>query len=217
MNKQVILLSALFSSLLVSFAARAVETTELKVKGSIRPPACIPGFSGGGEVDFGNIKAATLKAGQYTALPEKQIDFTVSCDQNARVTLSVTDNRSVSRFLSVFDEEEAIQTFGLGSVDGKKVGVYRLKMSAPTLDGTAVNMYYTKLNGSVQGTYGVAALLTNTNDYLFGFANGTNRTIVGKLLNVSIKVEARLNKPENLNLTGDIPLDGSATFEIQYQ
>lgn len=216
MNKQIVLLSALLASLLVSFAARAAETTELQVKGSIRPPACIPSFADGGVVDFGVIKVADLKAGQYTTLPEKQVNFNVSCDQAAKIVLTVTDNRAASRVTDTFNSlDAAIHVFGLGSVDGKNVGGYRLTMLSETnLDGkTAIKYYRTASSG-----YQEAIILANNTGYSFAFStDGSAQPSSGKLLNVAIKVETRLNKPANLNLTGDVPLDGSATFEIKYQ
>ncbi|AKZ63399.1 hypothetical protein F506_12610 [Herbaspirillum hiltneri N3] len=221
MNKQVVLLSALLASSLVSFAARAVDTTELQVKGSIRPSACIPSFTNGGEVDFGTIRAADLKAGKYTALPVKQINFNVSCDQSRTIELLVHDNRAASyvrgSYTGIYGgEDDAVQVFGLGSVDGKKVGGYRLVMSDITVDGTPATSGYMARPLYGKG-YAPGGVLANNTGYYFVFIVTWPYAAASKFLNVKINVEALLNKPENLNLTGDIPLDGSATFEIRYR
>lgn len=219
MNKQINLLSALAAFLLVSLSAQAADTAELKVRGVIRPPACTPSLAGNGVVDYGTIPAKSLKPGAYTQLPEKQISITVTCSSPIKVALTFTDNRAASRVSGILTHtnqpSQDIHNFGLGTVEGRNVGGYALSLApGSTVDGKAATSLYSKNSGSswTSGVY----YLTN-NGYYFSF-NSDASSAPGSLqvLNANINVYVGLNKPGNLNLTKDVPLDGSATIEVKY-
>lgn len=81
--------SAVFSA----SSSIAADSVDLKVIGTITPVACTPTLSGGGTVDYGTIKADTLKADDYTVLPMRTLDFSITCDGNAKVAVSAISGR----------------------------------------------------------------------------------------------------------------------------
>jgi type 1 fimbria pilin len=216
MNKQFALLSTLAVSLLASFAVHAADTTELKVKGVIRPAACTPTLTGGGMVDYGNIPASSLTAGGYTKLGAKQIGLTVSCDAATKIAIRLTDNRVASKVAGItssISRSGDQYNYGLGAVDGKNVGGYAISMAPETTaDGASVTNLYADGNAwSDTTTY-----LENSGT-LFSFgATGTKTPLAAKSFNLKLNVETFINKKENLDLTKDVPLDGSATIEVRY-
>jgi len=212
--KKIVLLSTLSAALLASFGAHAADTTELKVKGVIRPVACTPSFSGGNVVDYGTIPAKSLTAGAYTKLAEKSVPFSISCDAKTKMALKVADNRASS---VITDIEEARYNFGLGNVGTANIGGYTLKFlqSSVTTDGQPANQIFSTDGNKTWTATGVNGTLGK--DRTFSWADaGATVPAPFKLVSGSITVFPTLNKPENLPLTQDIPLDGSATLEVVY-
>ncbi|WP_034295414.1 DUF1120 domain-containing protein [Herbaspirillum sp. RV1423] len=213
MNKHITLLSALAASLLLSAAAQAADTAELKVKGVIKPSACTPTLTASGVVDYGTMTASTLKPGIYTTLPEKQVSMTVTCDAHTKVALLFTDNRAATRVTGIVGSTERFN-FGLGSVAGKNIGGYTIKFdSSTTIDGVTVANLHSTDAGATWSTNTAYADTTGT---YMSFATSGTTPSAGKVFTVALNVQAVINKPENLPTTQDIPLDGSTTIEVKY-
>lgn len=213
--KSILAFAALAASL-ISGAAVAGPTTQLKVVGTIKPPACAPSFSAGGVIDYGTIPSGSLTAGQYKTLPSKTVTFSISCDAMVKTALKVTDNRTASAVPEATGYGTNF-TYGLGSVAGKNVGGYTINMEASSVsvDGASAglmfstdgNQTWTATNGA--GTFG------KDRSWSWG-SSGTSTPGAYKNIVGTVNVVAYLNKPENLPLSQDIPLDGSATFEVVY-
>lgn len=225
--KKITLLSTLAATLFVSFAAHAAETTELKVKGVVRPAACTPSFTSGGVIDYGTIPAKSLSATDYTVLTEKTIAFTVTCDGDAKVAISGTDNRASSvlaggttKINSVYADN---YSFGLGSVGGKNIGAYIIRLMPTTFNSTNANgtasnnvdIIQSDNGGSNWATTGTVGAFYKARMFSFG-AGGTTTPAAYKTLTGTLAVQAVLNKSTELPVTQDIQLDGSATLEVKY-
>lgn len=211
--KNVALLSILLLSLLASLGAQAADTAELKVKGSIRPSACTPSFTGDGTVDYGTIAAKSLNAASGTQLAAKTIAFAVTCAAPTRMVLVTTDNRASSVVTGLISTGGA---FGLGAYQGKNIGVYNVFVTPGTFtaDGSAVDVIYSldrslsrweKADTGNIGLVGISFASTNTT------TPGAYQAISG-----IFTVQATINKGSLLPLTENIPLDGSATVELMY-
>ncbi|WP_165774488.1 DUF1120 domain-containing protein [Herbaspirillum robiniae] len=213
--KNILAFTALAASL-ISGAAVAGPSAELKVAGTIKPPACQPSFSGGGVADFGTIPSASLVVGQHKKLPWKNIPFSITCDAPIKVALKATDNRASSAVTSATGSD-ANFTYGLGTVAGKKVGGYHLGMAANavTTDGATPRLLYsTDGNQSWTITDGGGQF---AKDRALAWT-GASGTMPAAFSNITgaIWIRVSLEKPENLPLTQDVPLDGSATLEVLY-
>ena len=213
--KKIILLSTLSAALLASFGAHAADTTELRVKGVIRPVACTPSFTGGNVVDYGTIPAKSLTAGAYTALATKSVPFSISCDAKTKMALKVADNRASSVVLTT--NQSDVHIFGLGSVGTANIGGYTLffQQSGVTTDGQPANQIVSVDGNKTWIQTGAGGQLSKIATFSWADA-GAAVPAPFKLVSGSIVVSPSLNKPENLPLTQDIPLDGSATLEVVY-
>ncbi|WP_034295412.1 DUF1120 domain-containing protein [Herbaspirillum sp. RV1423] len=212
--KKIALLSTLALALTVSFGAQAADTAELKVKGVIKPAACKPNFSSGGVVDYGDIPAASLTAGQYKKLVTKQVDFRIDCDAATKMAIKLTDNRASSRVPGITGAATDPYNYGLGTVNGKQVGGYSLSFDASTMtDGNSVRNIFSPDGG--KSWYGGAVNIQHDGEY-FSFGDTNNLPVAFKQLTAKINIDTVLNKPENLNLSNDVPLDGSSTIEVIY-
>ncbi|MFL9927084.1 DUF1120 domain-containing protein [Herbaspirillum lusitanum] len=213
--KNLIAASALIAVAMVANLAHAADTAELQVKGVIKPAACKPTFSGGGVVDYGVIPASRLTAGAYTKLEKKDVTITVSCDAAAKIALVAADNRAASKVTGITESLRSGEryNYGLGTVAGKNVGGYAISMlPETTADAKPVTNLYQEGNG-----WGDKVTYVENDGNMFSFAApGTKTPLAIKQLVARIGIETVLNKPENLPLTQEVPLDGSATIEIKY-
>lgn len=212
------LLSMLILMTAASAAAisHAAPSVELKVTGVIRPVACNPTLAADGVVDYGNISATALRQGQATVLPARQVSLIVSCNAAAKIALAVVDNRSSSRLAGVTDSIQpgADYNFGLGLAGGKKIGGYVLSFeNGATADGRGVSGLVSTDRGNSWSAG--ASYIQHEGSYYSFSDNGANPTMQ-KVLSALIKVQAVLNKAEELPLTQDVLLDGSATIEVKY-
>lgn len=218
MNKQVTLLCTLAASLLFSFSAQAAETAEIKVKGSVLPPACVPAFVSGDTVDYGTIPLSTLKSGAYAQLETRSIPFTVTCNAKMQIGITATDNRAASRLYTVGALPD-MHIFGLGMVGGRKVGGYTLYLGKNMkVDGNAQSTnLFRQIGGASSWTTGVEgnARFDNNAGYIFTLGSG-NTPATGQTWTFDIKITTYLNTLENLNVANAFPLDGSATIEVKY-
>lgn len=211
--KNFALLTTLSVVLLTSFAAQAAETTELKVKGAVRPSACSPSFTSGGVVDYGTIPVKSLNANTGTQLQAKTIPFAISCAAPTKLALRTIDNRASS----VVEGLSAVGgSYGLGTYQGKKVGVYNVFVTPGSFTGDASPVDVIRELNYVGGGW-AKALAGNLGAVRHSFAQantvapGAYKTITG-----TFTIQVTINKGSELPLTDNIPLDGSATIEVQY-
>ena len=200
---------------LASAASFAAPTVELKVTGVITPPACQPGFSDAGVVDYGVIPAASLKVGENKSLDVRQVTLNVTCDSAAKIALKFSDNRASSRVAGLvsLDYKPEDFNYGLGAVAGQNVGGYYLALEAgTTADGVVVKNMWS--NDGKKWLDTVKNLQHVNHRYTFGDSN--LQPVAFRQLSLKINVHTVLNKPENLPLTQEVPLDGSATGELVY-
>lgn len=127
----------------------AADSADIKVDGSIVPPACVPSMSGGAVFDYGGIKAASLAQDAYNGLSEKSLDISVTCDSPMKIAFAGIDNRAGTAadvegvWLIIGNAGKGdTSTFGLGTTSaGQKIGVYKMIVdSTITLDGKLASL-----------------------------------------------------------------------------
>lgn len=212
--------SALLLSLMTFYLTQEARSEELSVHGVIRPIACIPSLPNGGTVNYGTIPASSLTADAYTPLGGKTIPFTITCSAATKIALKASDNRTGTSIPGIVDLVPDSGLYGLGMVAGKKVGSYLLyfPQSGVTTDQVGANQIVsTDGNKTWTPTGGGAGSGRLGNDRTFSWAapRGTI-PMAFKTIRGDIHVYTYINKPENLPLAQNVPLDGSATLEIIY-
>ncbi|PMX11324.1 MULTISPECIES: DUF1120 domain-containing protein [Pseudomonas] len=196
--------------------AQAASTVDLRVTGLITPMACTPVFSGGGLVEFGKISQQDLNQATGTRLPLKSLTLTVSCNAPGRYALRMRDNREGSAHVN------SEIYYGLGyDNSGNKVGVYSLKFDPKQTVASPLPQVF----GTESTTGGAAWRTANQNPIdigarsLLGFTDiegSTDGPAAIQTLTSTLTLEAVINAKQNLDLSTDIPLDGSATLEVVY-
>jgi len=207
---------ALIVLILLSGAAQASSTVELTVTGLITPMACTPVLSSGGRVDFGKISQKDLNQATGTRLPLKYLTLTVSCNAAGRYALRMRDNRDGTAHVN----SEIYYGLGLDK-SGNKIGVYSVSFDPKQTVVDDLPQVY----GTESTTGGVAWRTSNTNPIdigsrsLLGFSDVVGSTAGPSAiqnLSSTLKLEAVINAKQNLDLSTDTPMDGSATLEVVY-
>lgn len=202
--------------LAASASAQAASTVELTVGGLITPMACTPVLSGGGLIDFGKISRQDLNQATGTRLPLKSLTLTVSCNAPGRYALRMRDNRDGTAHVN----SEIYYGLGLDSA-GNKIGVYSVKFDPRKTVADALPVIY----GTESTTGGLAWRTSNSNPIdigsrsLLGFTEvaGSNAGPSAiQNLTSTLTLEAVINARQNLDLSVETPIDGSATLEVVY-
>lgn len=226
--KNTMLLSVLFAALTLSAGARAADTAELKVKGSVKPPSCTVSLAAGGVIDYGDIPPSRLSTTAATKLERRTTTFSIDCATGkTKMALKLSDNRA-SSVVAAIGKLPSGFFYGLGIVDGKKIGVYTVTMDKVQADGYHVALYLNRGLGSDPNTWDNAyssygAFFRPTLIYTWApndpesirnatqHAPGAFSTVSGELA-----VEVTIDKLANLPVRDAIPLDGSSTLELVY-
>jgi type 1 fimbria pilin len=234
MKKTLLAASLAATTIFSASTTFAADSVELKVIGTIIPAACIPTLSGGGSIDYGDMKADTLKQDDYTVLAEKTLDFSIACDAKAKVAVKVINGRlntlagSTENALSGAGAVPTGVTlttgdaaYGLGLAGSAKIGGYGIALSTLLADGTAVDSIYKSADASVTTwTKGkTKSSLTTSTDELTLTSWATTGTLVPIALEAlagTLSVQAYINKTSALDMTQAIKLDGMATLEVVY-
>ncbi|CAI0770411.1 DUF1120 domain-containing protein [Serratia quinivorans] len=217
-------------------SAFAADSVDLKVIGTITPVACTPTLSGGGTVDYGTIKADTLKADDYTVLPVKSLDFSITCDGNAKVAVNAFSGRMGTTvgdaeatngaatipagitLLGLDSTTVTMQAFGLGLDGTKKIGGYATGIGVTGAKADGVEVDSINRYGSGVWTKAVTnnIMSSKTERHITWAATGTLTPVAFKTLAAKLDVQAFINKASELDITKPIHLDGLATIELVY-
>ncbi|WP_079214831.1 DUF1120 domain-containing protein [Herbaspirillum robiniae] len=207
---------------LASSAAVAGPTTELKVTGVIKPVACTPTIGAGSAVvDYGTITAGSLENGKNKVLDTREVPFSISCEAPVKMAVTATDNRAASKVTGLGSLVSATASensmFGLGSASSKNIGAFHFTMKQGSFTGDGASVDTIGSTNSSTPSWSKSSTGGMSTDRMLSWAPaGTTAPGSYKVLSGTIGVTAVLNKPENLNLTQDISLDGSATIEVKY-
>lgn len=213
-----------------STTVMASDTVEVKVIGTIAPHACIPSLSAGGAVDYGNISVTELEAATYHDLGVKKLNFSITCNAPAKIAIKAVSGRLGT---VVSDEVEGSDGFakapitlfgaddtfaaGLGMANGAKVGGYaaRIVPTSSQADAVTVDTIVSEDDGSTWVTTATSNITSNQQIFSWSEA-GTTAPLALSALAAELEVSAYLNKPEELDLSQPVALDGLTTIEVVY-
>ncbi|MFP2768855.1 DUF1120 domain-containing protein [Oceanisphaera sp. KMM 10153] len=214
---------ALAAAGMVAAAGAQAQSMDVRVTGTVTPPACVPTLAGGGVVDYGKIYVGSLSRTAFNPLAEKTLAFSITCGMPTRIALRPTDNRTASQvrgITAVLGSDAAYEdgNFGLGAVSGANIGGYVMRMMQGTFtaDGNAVHTVYSS-NSGVSWARSLLGGMLHTAQWRTSWS-GTQagRPISFSSLSGTFSVEAVLNRGDALPLEDEVPLDGLATLEMVY-
>ena len=191
--------------------AHAASIVDLNINGMITPSACAPSLSNGGVYDLGKIPAKSLNPDEPTLLPAHSLQLELTCQALTLVALKPRDNRAGSHF-----ESDNPLKFGLGLVNGnEKLGSMALNIQAIVADGTEMRPI-----GSVGSSaeWSPTPILSTT--FLTSFTSNWGTPYLAPTsiqhLIAQVLITPRIAPANTLTLTREVPIDGSATLELNY-
>ncbi|MDN7934678.1 DUF1120 domain-containing protein [Burkholderia metallica] len=187
------------------------QSADLTVKGTIRPTACTMTLGNNGEVDHGNILFGRLSETAPTELDTKEVPLAVNCSGPTRFALGFADNRTGTA------HAEGNNQFGLGEVDGAKIGAYQVEFANESFtgDGNRIASIQTSSDNGETWTSHVTA--TASTESLLGFADSKDAGPASlEQLAGAIRVKTSIAPSKTLPVADSLPLDGSTTLELKY-
>lgn len=194
----------------------------INVKGKIPSGPCSVTLShNNGSIDYGTIPRATLTRGSPKKLPPRYINLSISCSAAAKMALIFSDNRADSRIpgITLPDKASDNYNYGLGLVNGKKVGGFALTLiPESTADDKALRKIFSDDQGK---TWKLGATYLQHAGHWFSFAENNDKTltftpIAFRQVRAQIRILTTINNLELLPDNQDVPLDGAATIEMRY-
>ena len=223
----------LIAAVLAATAGQAMaagDSIDVKVIGQIVPAACAASVTGGGTVDYGTMPASTLAADDFTMLPVKTLDVSITCEAPLKIALKTQDMRSDS-VVALTGKNWGMKAstiaadgkeLGLGMAEGKNIGAWAMWMEPASVkaDGNAVDALDTTGTPTASSTWtksaGGAAWLASSGAYKSWGATGTVTPVALTTLNGTLSVQAGINKASALDLTKPVTMDGLATLQVFY-
>lgn len=205
--------------------AMAADSADVKVAGTIVPPACVPVIAGGAVFDYGGIKAASLAMNDYTVLNEMSRDFSITCESPVKIAIKSTDARKDSAVVPVGKKINSVVVVandvfsGLGQEDGKNIGGYRMNLNpfSIVLDGnTSVKL--DPIRSSDGKAWSKSSSFWLSDDGMLSSFAVTGSLLPKEFttLKAKIYVQAAINKGSELTLTKVNYLNGMTNLQIVY-
>ncbi|ROM57720.1 hypothetical protein BK648_02830 [Pseudomonas poae] len=198
----------LLTTLLLAAAhhASAASSVDLTVKGLIVPSACTPGLSQNGMVDHGKVSAKDLNQDSGTLLEDRTLSFTMSCDGATLMAIQAIDNAAES-------SPEPTDSFGLGLLNGEKLGSFTLRMSNAIADGAVVQ---TIASDDMGKTWFAEPTMIPLSYQSVGAVSDATTPIPVQNLQLDLRVRTYIRPARNFDLSNEVDLKGSATLQVVY-
>ena len=194
-----------FTLAICSWTAVAASTTELVVSGRITPSACTPTLSQGGVIDHGKISAKDLSPSNATVIGNDSIQMSVTCEGQTLLAIRATDNRAGTA--------SGEFNYGIGLVGGKPLGAYFLLWRKPLADDVMVQ----SIGSYNQGATWLSETIAEPGMYMSVAPLGHTHTPYAiKRLDLDLGVQTYITRTAGLDLSNEVPIDGSATLEVMY-
>ncbi|XVJ49844.1 DUF1120 domain-containing protein (plasmid) [Pseudomonas sp. UBT] len=185
----------------------AASSVDLGVVGVITPSACTPTLSNNGVVDHGKVSVLDFPESGNKALPKVTLQLVVTCDAPILMAVKPTDNRAGTAPYSW------PEYFGLGLASGgEKIGWYQLvtyNASADDTPGAFIDSDDGKYWWEADNTYWAAGMMRTVKGA--GWAPLPLTTFKADL-----EVQTTLVDKNNLPISEEIQIDGSATLDVVY-
>ncbi|AFQ50031.1 DUF1120 domain-containing protein [Burkholderia cepacia] len=184
------------------------SAADLSVSGRIQPGACSLTLGNGGTVDMGTISRKGLKGAEATVFNQHAISLAIQCQTPTKVAFRALDNRPGTSFQGA--------GFGLGASGGKSVGHYYLMPLNRIGDGVKLVQLVDRglgweVTGGTTSTGGIAP------SWLSSWAElGHTLPRAFQSISSTLGVSIRIAPTEDLDLSQEIAIDGSATMELVY-
>jgi hypothetical protein len=214
LNKNIYLTPAMF----LFAASVSANTADLRVVGTIAPPACTITFDNNGVVNYGSIPSSDLNATTETALAPRRINYTIRCDSPMLIYKTMGDARAGTAVTGDEASPGGPIHYGFGFHDNRvEIGSYTMNLlqAGSTGDGDPVQLLYR--NGSVD-SWNRAEVIDMRHDLRQkSFARlGMMVPEPYSVYRGTIEVLGFITPRNRINLNAEVNLDGLSFMTINY-
>ncbi|WP_395480148.1 DUF1120 domain-containing protein [Candidatus Curculioniphilus buchneri] len=206
------------------------HNVDVKVIGTITPSSCKITLTNGGIVDYGVISPTSLNKDTLTQLPDKQLDFAITCDAPTRVAIRAMNGRpntaagstEIGSYGTIAPEginrENGHYVVGLGLDGNKKIGGYSLSIKNLMVDGNSIEFIEKKDSESfwIKKEDGNTSLFKKYPFLMSWTKNSSINPMAFTVLSGTFNIQAYINQISEFNLTKPINLDGLTILELIY-
>lgn len=206
--------------------AQAADSVDLKVTGTLVNGSCTPSLENGGVVDFGHIPLGNLNKTTANQIGYKIINLTISCDSAMPIGWNTVDNRANSVVSNLYPDALANKSpayvFGLGMNGDKKMGNYSISVdpTLPVADGVSAHGIYCQSQTGNNCLWTDLAVRPQAQPSIRTITVAKDSTdltpLAFKTAVFPLKIAAVIDSTDNLAITDDTNLDGSATIALVY-
>lgn len=185
----------------------AASSVDLTVKGLITPSACAASLPG--DVDFGKIAAKDLNLDTPTQLERKTLKLSVNCEAATLFAIDLIDNRAGSSIYGY--------AFGLGLInENQKLGQYSFTFSNPISETPSTLLAMYNDDGTWRDLYPDDSIGPGEFVALGSRGDSGWAPHPVKDATMDMTLYGSIAPANNLTLTSEVAIDGSATFEVKY-
>lgn len=221
----------------VAANATAADTATLSVKGKFEPAACTPTLVNEGVVDYGTMNTSLISViapanNSLIQLGKKALTLTVKCDAATMLGVVAQDNRASSKvamsstsfiddYLATEDMKYSGAAFGLGTVEGAKIGSYALTalQTGATADGKAADLLVkdtSTANSSWQGVMLGALMYSDASNVVTLAKSGESTPVAFSEMVLPLSISTAVQTRSAMGNPSEVTLDGNATLSLVY-
>ncbi|MPT25697.1 MAG: DUF1120 domain-containing protein [Achromobacter sp.] len=180
------------------------------------PPAagCRIQLGGGAAIDYGRIKRNLLRAAEAAPLPPQQRQFTLTCEQPARLALRQSASDGAAQPAAGGRLGLTPQTsHGLGRASGRPLGAFALRWrrDGATLDGVPAQLIISSDGGATWRDMQDDTVVGDA-DLIAWSRGGERRPASGRSLTAGVRIESAIAPTATLYLGREALLDGSISL-----
>ncbi|MHA0273121.1 DUF1120 domain-containing protein [Enterobacter ludwigii] len=207
----------LVSLLFMTFSALATDSVDLAVKGKLVTGSCTLNLQNNGVIDFGNILLADLQT-EDNPIGRQFMPVEIVCDSPTIVGFSMVDNRadSVAPVRPAIDDDgyqwpwAEDEKFGLGKTsDGVNIGAYTFSVKNSSKG-------FSDDGGKTWNRSSLISQRNNGSRIVSSLDRDSNLPVPVTSFMLTFAVSAAVQGPNELRLTDNTSLDGSATISLIY-
>lgn len=202
---------------MTALPAISADSTDVTIKGTIRPTACDLSLSKNGLVDYGKIRALALSDTMINILPSIPITLSIKCDQPTRFAVRLSDGRPGTA-LEETNSQDTAQNFGLGTAGKHNIGSLRIyRKGGSKGDGNATGHLFQFMSTKHSWYTTTEEYAINHRSFMTWAIPGARTPYAYSNMTQNLAVEARLPRRSKLpDFSDGLTLDGLVTMTLYY-
>lgn len=135
-----VMIVATVATVATPILAQAASSIQLRVIGTVALPSCDITAPDGAAIKYGKIASDTLKTHETTPIGNAHTSIRINCYAPTLFAIKPTDARAASKITVAGLSDYLL--YGLGTIDGKKIGAYTIDFTNAIADGKPTSILH---------------------------------------------------------------------------